>query len=366
MLSVARALVSPRAYASVEATLASRVAVLKLGPTAMAVLQDTLAKGVVQMLVRLGGARRRLRPGVGGAGIAPARVFEVRPAPAIAFSPYTFELVRWLTVVPLGEDGARFEQVARTLGDELCAYLALRLVEGSPLERAVAASPGLRTRLTWLGFARSLARHGPDAEKPVLEGVLATEDRRTIVECLEWDLARRWAASARWDARDVVDAALATRVGTFERAVLEAYLDEVEALARWDLVTFLVDAAADALPAGANAREIAARAAPRVRREGTLRARSEAVRGAGSLFRAAARLGRAYEELALVRFIDDGYEAAQATLSSWEKLGRDGFSRARAVVSVLESLDVLEDAPARKPRASEAGAGPDGRAPSGA
>lgn len=337
MLGVARALVSPNAYASVEATLTSQVVLSTLGPTAMGVLKDTLAKGVVKILMRLGGARRRRRPDI--AATAPLRVFEARPVPKLAFSPYTFELVRWLTVTPLADDGPSFEHLPRTLGDELCAYLALRLVEGSRLERRVASSPGLRTSLTWLAYARPLARHGTDANEPTLDAILSTEDRRTIVECLERDLARRWTSSARWDARDVVDAALATRIGASERAVLDAYLDQVEALTRWDLATFVIEAAADVLPPGASARDVANRAAPRVRPEGTLRARTEARQSAGALFRAAARLGRTYEKLALVNFIDDGYETAQATLSLWQTFGRNGFARAEAVVTALAALE---------------------------
>jgi hypothetical protein len=250
--------------------------------------------------------------------------------------------VRWLTVTPLADDGPSFEQLPQTPGDEVCAYLALRLVEGSRLERRVASSPGLRTSLTWLGYVRSLARHGTDANERTREAILATEDRRTIVECLESDLARRWTLSARWDARDVVDAALATRVGASERAVLDAFLDEIDALSRWDLATFVIEAAAVALPPGASARDVANCAAPRVRPDGTLRARTEARRSAGALFHAAARLGRTYEKLALVSFIDDGYEAAQVTLSLWQQLGRDGFARAATVVS---TLDAIEDPP---------------------
>lgn len=338
MLAVARALVTP-AYASIEATLGSQLPLTTMGPSAMGVLQSTLAKGIVKMLARFGGARPRIRPSSGVA--KPTRVFEVRGTPQIAFSPYTFELLRWLTVTPLhAKDCARFEATPRTLGDELCAYLTLRLVEGRRLERVVASSPGLRTALTWLGFVRPLARYGGEgADAPSLETLLTTEDGRIILECLAGDLARRWTMSIRWDEDDVLDPEQAVRIGTFERGVLQEFLDEVEKAGRWDLATFLIEAAARALPRGASPREVAARAAPRVRTEGTLRARTEARRRAGALFHALGRLGKKREELALVRFIDDDYETAQATLSSWEMLGRDGFTRAEGVVSALDSLE---------------------------
>ncbi|MDF2692536.1 MAG: hypothetical protein K0S65_919, partial [Labilithrix sp.] len=145
LLAVARALVTPDAYSSVSATLAGSLDLETLGPSAMRVLEDTLSKGVVKALARFGGARPRPRPDTGSA--KPARVFEVRSAPKIAFGAYTFELVRWLTNTPLGvrDTGLRFDAKPETLGDEICAYLTLALVEGQRLERAVASSPGLCT-----------------------------------------------------------------------------------------------------------------------------------------------------------------------------------------------------------------------------
>ena len=346
LLAVARALVSPDSYAAVAATLASALSVTKLGPTAMHVLEDTLSKGVVKTLARLGGARPRIRPDTGST--RPARVFDVRPPPKIAFSAYTFGLVRWLANTPLGAKGSssRFEEMPRTIGDELCAYLALRLVEGERLERALASAPGLRTPLTWLGFARPLARHADEhAVVPPMSSLLATEDSRIVLECLAGDLARRWTAMVAWDEAEVLPAEQALRIVILERAVLEHFADAVETSGRWDLATFVIDAASRALPPGAPPRAIAARAAPRVKAEGTLRARTEARQRAGALFHALGRLGKKRDELTLVRFIDDGYDVAQATLSSWEVLGRDAFIRAEDVLSTLGSLDDLGLAP---------------------
>jgi hypothetical protein len=346
MLAVARALVTPDSYSSVSATLAGSLGVAVMGPSAMRVLESTLSKGVVKMLARLGGARPRVRPDLGSSKLA--RVFDVRPAPKIAFGTYTFELVRWLTNAPLGarDNAPRFDAAPRTLGDEICAYLALGLVEGQRLERVVAASPGLHTPLTWLAFARSLARHGNEtATAPNLDSLVASEDARIVVECLAGDLARRWTASAVWDQEDVLQAEHAVRIGLLERAVLDGFLDAVERAGRWDLATFMIEAAARVLPSGAKPRDIAARAAPRVRAEGPLRARTEARQRAGALFHALGRLGKKRDELALVFFIDDGYDVAQATLSSWEMLDREGFTRAENVLSTLASLEDLGAAP---------------------
>jgi hypothetical protein len=351
MLAVARALVTPDSYATVSATLAGAFNVTKIGPSAMRVLESTLAKGVVKTLARLGGARRRIRPDRGST--SPARVFEVRGVPKLAFSAYTFELIRWLTNAPLGTPGAaRFTEKAETLGDQLVAYLALLLVEGERLERVVAAAPGLATPLTWLGFARSLARHGDEKSVvPKLDGLVATEDARIIVESLGGDLTRRWTASATWDPHDVLEAEQAVRIGVFERGVLDHLIEAVERANRWDLATFVVEASARVLLPGVLPRDVALRAAPKVRSEGTLRARTEARQRAGALFHGLVRVGRKREELAHVHFIDEGYDVAQATLSSWELLGREGFTRAENVLSTLASLDPLEaDVPAAVPQ----------------
>jgi hypothetical protein len=308
-------------------------------PTAMRLLEDTLAKGCVKMLARLGGARARVRAHAGSR--RPMRVFEARPTPRIAFGRYTFELVRWLTSTVLDATSSPvplFESAPVSVGDELCAYLALRLVEGGPFERSALASPGLRCGLTWLGFSRSLASHGERSVTPDLTGIVATEERRVVLECLAGDLAPRWALPLRSDAREDLEAEDAAYLGAVERATADGLLDALAAADRWDLATFLVDAGVLALPVGRTAQQIAAVATPRVT-GGTLRAKTEARRQGGALFRALARLGKKREALALVGFMDDGYEAAQATLSAWEPMGRGAFARAEEVVALLDSLD---------------------------
>lgn len=339
LLAVARALVTRDAYASIEPILVSPPisgpGVTQLSPAAMGVLERTLSRGVVKVLAQLGGASARRRPGHPGR----VRVFEARPPPALAFGAWTFELLRWLTVAPLGarDVGLDFTASPQTLGDRIVAYLALRLVEGRRLERAVASRAGLLCSLTWLGFPRVLARH--HASEPSLDDLLATDDARTVVECLELDLARRWGTP--WPEDDVVSAEIAARIGAAERAVLDAYVRAVDAADRWDLAHVVVAAGAHALPPHAAPRDLAARTVPRMKNEGTLRSRNEARRKSGALFVALARIGTKREELGLVRFIDDGYEAAQTILAAWEVLPREAHVRADGVLSVLGSLEDL-------------------------
>lgn len=339
LLTIARALVSPEPELAVDALLASDAKVKLLGPRAMAVLEDTLAKGAVHMLARLGGARAVIRPD--GGSTKPARAYDVRPVPRLAFGRYTFELIRWLTRTPLGQVAVKpFDLTPKTIGDQLVAYLALRLVAGRRFELTVAAQPGVACALPWLGFARSLARYN-DAPAPSFDALLASAEGKLVVECLADDLARRWTASTAWSPKDLLDLDVAARIGARERAVLDAFLDAAARAERWDLTTFLVEAARHVLPPGARPDLVAERAAPPVKAGGSLRARAEARQRAGALFHVLARLSRRYEDWALVRFVDDGYDVAQATLSSWSPFGREGFTRGAAVVGALTSLDAF-------------------------
>ena len=157
LLTIARAIVSAEPDVAVDASLAIDAKVKLLGPRAMAVLEDTLAKGPVHMLARLGGGRAVVRPDAGNP--KPTRAYDVRPVPKLAFGRYTFELLRWLTRTPLGQFAVKpFDTMPETIGDELIAYLAMRLVAGRRFEQTIAAQPGIPGSLGWLGFARSLRR----------------------------------------------------------------------------------------------------------------------------------------------------------------------------------------------------------------
>lgn len=336
LLTIARALVSAEPETAVDASLAIDAKVKLLSPRAMAVLEDTLAKGTVHMLARLGGARAIIRPD--GGNTKPTRAYDVRPTPKLRFSKYTYELLRWLTRTPLGQTSVTpFDAKPQTVGDEVVAYLAMRLVSGRRFEPTLASQSGIGCSLAWLGFARPLARAGVESV-PNFPALLSTAEGKLVVECIADDLARRWASTAGWGPKDLLDLDVAARVGVRERATLDAFIDAASKIERWDLATFIVEAARQVLPPGARADAIAQRAAPPVKAGGTLRARTEARQRAGALFQVLPRLQNRYEELALVRFIDDGYDVAQATLSSWSPFGREGFTRGAAVVGELSSL----------------------------
>ena len=330
LLELTRALFVPDAYAALEPMLFQEIPLTKVGPTAMQLLEDTLAKGSVVALARLGGA-------LPARGTVP--VFATLPVPALRFGAYTFEVLHWMTSRSLAlrttTGPPRFERRPVTLGDELVAYLLLRLVTGRGVERSVVASGAVTCPLAWLGHARVLARHGNVS--PSLEGLLGDVDRRTVVRCLSLDLQHRWAATTSWSFEVAAEEAL--RMVDAEEVVANAFLDDVAASGCWELATFLVSAGVRALPPGVNAEELATRATPPLSDEyTTVRVRSESRRRAGALYKALVRIGKQRESFGLVRFIDDGYEEAQAILSAWEVLPRMSLVRAAEVIAALQAI----------------------------
>lgn len=338
LLTIARALVSDGAYTTVQPMLASSINLSTLGPRAMGVLKDTIAKGTVKMLARLGGARMR--------------TWSVRHSPNLKFSPYTFELIRWLAVTPLGDRKAEgFEANPKTVGDQLMAYFTMRLVEGRRFEQVIASQPGIRAAaLAWLGYASTLARFAPAGFDPPPFNALVIDQKNergsVVVECLIDDLRRRWviASSSRED--EAFDAPLALQMMMGEQNTLGNFVDLCAKENRWELTTFLVEAGARLLPRGSKAKDIANRAAPVVNPTGPLRARSDARRKSGAVFYMLRRISEKREELALIRFFEDTYQSAQVLLAAWDVLGKDGFARAEEVIRELDALPGAPTTPA--------------------
>ena len=119
------------------------------------------------------------------------------------------------------------------------------------------------------------------------------------------------------------------RMGQAQGVVLDAFLDAVGEGAR-PLASFLVDVAVRSFEAPPTTSALAP--------SGPLRERQEARRHAGAPWRALARLHAWDAQHRLVRFIDDGYDEAQALVADWARLGEPGFARAAALVASLDAL----------------------------
>lgn len=350
LLMIARALVGEVSPVAVSSFLrAPHPIPAKIGPTAMGILKQTLARGVVRELARRGGWRSVDAGGAGSAGPG-GRLWERHRPVALHFSRITMDILRWLASADLGgSPGAsaapRWKIEDTTLADELMLYLAADLIEkadGRGAELVIAAG----SPLGWLGFAGQLARakHGapPMAFDRWVQG-----DGAVILEALQPDLCRRWIAMEQGK-RAVVEVAEMITLGGAQEVVLDSLLAAADRAGRRDLCSFVVDAAAALLahgaPEGSNGdtRPIARIASGWVTSlapVGPIRDRAAARRASGALLHALGRVQRWDAEHRARRFFDDDYEAAQRLLARWEVLGSSGFVRAERVFKELLSLD---------------------------
>ncbi len=336
LLLLTRAVVRGAGFAAVEDLLHSRRPVpVRLGTATLRVLQDTLSKGVVLALARRGGWRWAgfLHDGRPVAG----RLWGRHPAPALHFSPVSARTLLWLLEQPLasGAPGPLAATGPLTVADELLLYLCCDLVAGTPCAPALATQAVFRgSALCWLGFPELLgAERPPDAgELGAARFGALLADRAWALEALQADLTRRWILIERGKSA-VASPDSMKALGRAQEAVLEAFLDAVDAAGRRDLAGFLLDAGKALVGAPA------ARWVEGLSREASLSARAEASRASGAFLRGLGRLARWDAEHRAVRFIDDGYEVAQHLLARWEGFGEAGFLRAQALLGELFSLE---------------------------
>jgi hypothetical protein len=331
LLTLARAIVGSGQYASVEELLRTRRTVpAKLGPSAIHVLRDLLAKGVVLSLIRRGGWRRQrhLHAGQGVEG----RLWQRHTAPALHFSPLCVRTLQWLTAQPLGHpDCLPLEaEEPLTLADELFLYLCCHLVAGTHCGPSLGAQPLFRrSALCRLGFPELLGAPPPGFNASAFTPLLA--DKGLVLEALQADLARRWLRLEE-SKRLISEPSDMVALGSVQEAVLSAFLEALEAAQRRDLAGFLLEAGKALVdrPATQWVEGLSPRA--------SLRARAEAAQAAGVWLRMLARLARWDAEHRAVRFFDDDYDAAQLLLSQWNAFGEAGFRLAAERERALASL----------------------------
>jgi hypothetical protein len=329
LLLVARAIIMDGPYEATEGILHRRVEMHGVSANALRLFEETLARGCAQALARLGGWRRQSR--VVSGRVETGRLWELRRESPLGFSPYVFELCRWLVREPLGASHvAPFSTRPTHPGDELVAYLACSWFEGQPLEQRLAEQPGLQaSALAWLGFPGMLSRAKDGCTCDPARVDALVREASVVVEAVSDDLARRAVALERRNASTTSTAHLRA-VGDARDRTLGLFVDALSQTGRWDLATFLVDATVDLRFVDD---------AQRLDTSASLRDRAEARRAAAAHFRHVVRLGRHYEELRQVRHFDEGYSAAQQLLSRWETVGSAGFARAAERATAATALD---------------------------
>ncbi len=328
ILTLARALIAgPAATDDVWSLLcATGVVAPKIGPTCERLLSDTLGQAW-RALWQRGGTRPRVsHEGKRG------RLWERYAPTPLAFSARSLELLRWLVVTPFAAPLSTLKPLPTggklEVGDQLLIYLALDAAQGTPALRVLAAQPFVQASpLAWIGFASQFAGTTP----PESFDSLITGAGPIVVEALSDEIARRWHA-LEISRRNLVDPTEVTAIGAAQDAALENFLDACDRANRRDLAAFVLDAILplierDIIP-------VPTQLDPST----PLSVRAEARQSSGALLRALMRWSQWDREHRGVRFIDDGYDAAQVLLGRFEKIGSAGVARVEGWLGELASL----------------------------
>lgn len=337
--------------------------VAKIGPTAMGLLERSLAQGVCYELLRRGGWQRR-RTLVEGQPRTGRLWQRHRSLPALDFGPASFRLLAWLHDEDVGMPKRELELDAELgLGDELLHYLAAEQVIAAGGDLGQPAFRG--SALCQLGFAANLVA-APEAEPvPRLDYRALTRGGGAIVlEAMQGDLARKW-LTIEIHKQTIVSLDAMIALGEAQDQILAGLARAVDLVdpRRRDLFGFLAEFGLALLARGKLALPPSAKfwvgaldtRAPLSTRQRAFRAALAAVRGV-------LMLERWLGEAGLVAHFDEGYEAAQLLLSTWAPLRkppepthrdpslpvdtRTIFERAHALVDELESLHSLGISPA--------------------
>lgn len=322
LLDVARALFRPKQAPLVRRPVQTPIALpARIGPTAMGILQTTLARGVLHDLLTAGGwTHQRTGPTTAG------RLWERHPQVRVDFSAASFELLATLLRRTPG-DLRRIDAGVLTPADRWLRVLVLDLLHrlDLPADPAVFAD----APLCWLMRLDALARTTPVPDTldfaPLFEGPMVP-----WLEAAQPRLAARWIAFERGKP---TTSRLATMValGEAQQQVLERYFAACDAAGRRDLAGFAIEATGAILaPRPARQWWIS-----RLEARATLTERQRAWRAAAGLLGALAIPARWHAAHGQTRFFDDDYDAAQLMLSRWEAFGRAGFERAAALAREL-------------------------------
>jgi hypothetical protein len=294
----------------------------KLGPTARAVLSDTLARGTVLGLARQGAWLN----GLGGRGWD-------RHAPMpLTFTSNTVRLLQWVLRTPLGETDVSPLTLRGnfTLAEQVLVTLLLDALRGTGCDGALARQAPVReSPLVVLAHAAELARVAPLEAIPSFD----VQTLAAPIDGLRVLLARSWLAAEKAK-RDVDQPAVLHRIGAAQGAVLAAFFEAVAGVDHRPLATFLIDAAVGFFSVRRTPEDLI-RAMPS---DAPLRERALARRSAGAFVRALAHLRAWDQEHRSIRFIDDGYDVAQFLVKDWERLGEQGFNAAGQLVAELDAL----------------------------
>lgn len=302
-----------------------------IGRAGIALIEDSVRRGIVRALARRGGgAPERALDGQGGASKR-GRLWQRRSPPELVVTAKSGLVLRWLMTTPLLTAPKPLALAgAWGLGDELFAYLVVERLLELGLDAAVAIGPFKDSVLCAVGFPVAVGAAerdlGPFVAGPgavLLEGLAADLALKTRAA----ELARR----TQLNEPRLLAAEAAIRNGpvALARAAIQGR--------RADLGLFVLGGLAQLLDEPGATR--AATWTPALSKNLPLSARQRVARSAAVWLEAVALYRDVAKRARATGFIDDDYEAAQVLLTRLEPWTERRFAQAEALEKSLASLD---------------------------
>ena len=304
--------------------------------------EDTLRKGVTQMLATDGAAVERfLSTQNPTEDVSSGRIWERHASDqmGLSFSKNSLELLIWLTAESFVQTKLhpRIEPERYTLGDRLLEWLlATRTGEQFPLSRfllmpTIQANPLIRLTLPHQLTARFALER---SEIPGVETDWAewfSPQNSWLLEALQSRLAKAVAESDRKKLA-LDDPAKIRTLGELQTQEAARFLETADSTGRRDLGIFLLRGARDCLnhPIPADRIDVSAL---------TLNERTATYSADLSLFQTVQRLQTWQQEARSAGFYDEGYRASQHWKSIWDAL--DGDTIAARATELLQSTCII-------------------------
>lgn len=307
-------------------------------------VKDTLAKGIIQFLVRVGGWRRE-RYLVGGRPVQ-GRLWERASLEELrlSFSPVVLDFLMEVTAQDLRARRILLrwdsEQLRLTPADELFFWLTFRAVRRDPniVSRFRSLMAFRANRYCWISFPTDIAQGEPN---PPDFSPLFTGQRALILECLQRPLERLWRQSEE-NKQYIRDWEQMRIRGRAEFAALNRYLQAAEQAKRFDLGRFVLRVNAGLFSkhredlsfwtGGLNAENS-------INKPGRLSEQLEVQRQALAFPRLMETLERWQTWARGVGYVDDDYAISQLWKSDWEQVNGDVVAaRARDAIAMLDPL----------------------------
>jgi hypothetical protein len=326
-----------------------------LSPACLHLVRDTLSKGCVLYLAKVGGWRREkhLHSGQPRSGRLWERV--QRSDLALSFSKHTISFLMWLAAGrPDKTQSWDAPENELTTADHFLFFLAYESV------RETEAQTSLRGRaifqkngLIRLFFPEDFGNAGG---LPIDFATWTADVGASIVESLQTRLQHRWLEIERGK-NQIGDWPKLRQIGQSQDVALSSFLDACKTAERPDLARFLLRAMADLLSPDLTPQfwigGLQGTGPPR------LAERLETQRNGLAVLKQLEKLGQWTRTARGTGYLDENYAVAQLWLSDWEQYrGDDLLAIAQGLLRQLEPLKVTGAGPSAAPTITPAATEP--------